>query len=71
MEPVFSKRDLLSPPAEKAAAARLARRPRSLQQESPTACGGICLAAGDPDKSGDKAPAGRPPIHTAMMAAKL
>jgi len=28
-------------------------------------------AAGDPDKSGDKASAGRPPIHTAMMAAKL
>jgi hypothetical protein len=29
------------------------------------------LAAGDPDKSGTKASAGRPPIHTAMMAAKL
>jgi hypothetical protein len=30
--------------------------PQGSAPESPTACGGICLAAGDPDKSGTKRP---------------
>src|SRR5262249_24435840 len=48
-----------------------AARPRSLRQESPTAWAAVIACRRGPGQVRDKASAGRPPIHTAMMAAKL